>query len=112
MRLTTSAAGVARDLIRCICALLSTIVDVRAAQPTVRVGLPARRNPPQLSAVGDDVQLPTGSLSHVADTLCPVSEQVLLTDHPIVLDDQPHEPRSSQRSDDQAAAPRRERSWW
>jgi len=34
---------------------------------------------------------------------------VFLPDHPIVLDHEPHEPDPSERSDEQAAALRRER---
>src|SRR5690606_22481288 len=67
--------------------------------------LNSRRDLPQLSAVGDDVEQPVGPLSHVADAFTPVGEQVLFSNYSIVLDDQPHELRPTQRADEQVALP-------
>src|SRR5690554_2901463 len=67
--------------------------------------LSPRRDFPKLSAVGDDVEQPVGSLPDVADALAPIGEQVLLTDDAVILDDEPYELCPAQCANKQVAAP-------
>src|SRR5688500_10497036 len=72
---------------RCGCASPSA-----AGERVARAGSARRRDAPELAVVlvGDEVERAVGSLTHVADALVAIRQQVLLSRDAIVLEHEAH----------------------